>query len=152
MEHYFDNEPVLALSSDAPCEDIALSFLVAHYPVRPPSPSFFSPSSLVPAIPQFPNHPRPPILFKSNLTEIHSHLYSGLSQGIASTIWREKRHDCVQELVEIFGGSRPGDQRSYYERDPVRARVYKKLVEGNLEEGWCSMCLTLLLVCTIVRY
>lgn len=138
MQAYFDNGPVVALSNDAPCEDIAMSFLVAHYQ-SPHILSALLPPSLLPSISSSKMFtPRPPILFKSNLTEIHSSLYSGLSQGIASTIWREKRHDCVQELVDIFGGKRPGDGKSFYWRDPVRERIYRLPVEGHLEEGWCS--------------
>ncbi|KAK4699526.1 hypothetical protein P7C70_g6735, partial [Phenoliferia sp. Uapishka_3] len=124
MKAYFENAPLLELSNNAPCEDIGMNFLAAHLDL----PSSTSPHPI----------PRPPILFKSNLTEIHSKLYSGLSQGISSTVWRGKRHDCVQNLVDIFGGSKPGEQRSFYERDAVRRRVYKLPVERRLEAGWCS--------------
>lgn len=138
MEAYFDNPAVVALSNDAPCEDIAMSFLVAHYKLPSKLSSIF-PTSLLPSSLSSNLHkPRPPILFKSNLTEIHSSLYSGLSQGIASTIWRDKRHECVQDLVEIFGHKRPGEGQSFYWRDAVRERIYKLEIQGRLEEGWCS--------------
>ena len=117
MQAYFDNPSLVALSSDAPCEDIAMSFLVAH-----------ASSPLL---------PRPPLLFKSNLTELHSTRYDGLSQGISSTVWRDKRHECVQRLMDIFA-RRPGAQRSFYELEGVRRRVYKLPVEEHLASGWCS--------------
>ncbi|KAL8281042.1 hypothetical protein RQP46_006721 [Phenoliferia psychrophenolica] len=101
MRAYFQNAALLALSNSAPCEDIGMNFLAAHL-------SLPDPASSPP--------PRAPLLFKSNLTEIHSKLYHGLSQGISSTVWRGKRHDCVQELVGIFG-AKPGEQRSFFERD-----------------------------------
>ncbi|KAM0755306.1 nucleotide-diphospho-sugar transferase [Meredithblackwellia eburnea MCA 4105] len=128
MRAYFENERVVALSSRAPCEDIAMSFLAAHLSTLPTYAPF------KPTVPL----PRPPILFKSNLTEISSKLFAGLSQGISSTVWREERHSCVQELVNIFDGKTPGKQKSFFELDPVKRRVYKMHVEGILKEGWCS--------------
>jgi hypothetical protein len=116
MKSYFSNPALVALSTSSPCEDLALNFLLALFPSSPP---------------------RPPILFKSNLTEIHSKGFVGLSQGIESTAWREKRHGCVAALVEIFR-ERPGRQGSYYVRDAVRRRVYKMRVSEGLEGGWCS--------------
>lgn len=114
MQAYFDDPKLIALSNDAPCEDIAMSFVAAHV----------TPQHL--SNPAPPIRPRPPLLFKSNLTEINSKMYAGLSQGISSTIWREKRHDCVQELMGIYGGKRPGPQLAFYELEPVRRRVYKR--------------------------
>lgn len=98
-----------------------MNFLAAHLDLGPSSP---------PA-------PRAPLLFKSNLTEIHSKLFSGLSQGISSTVWRGKRHECVQRLVAIFG-AKPAERRTFFERDEVRRRVYQLPVEGRLDVGWCS--------------
>lgn len=119
MKDYFTNRALVTLSSDAPCEDIGMNFLVANS-ASPTSP------------------PLPPLLFKSNLTELHSNVFAGLSQGIASDVWRNKRHECVQRLMEIFSGRRPGSQKSFYERDPVRRRVYKLEVQDRLATGWCS--------------
>lgn len=132
MQAYFQHPTLVELSNSAPCEDIAINFLAG---LLPPS------SPLLPAAsPSLAAHPPPraPLLFKSNLTEIHSKGFEGLSQGINSGVWRSKRHSCVQSLMEIWDGNRPASQRSFFERDPVRRRVYKLPVEGRLEEGWCS--------------
>lgn len=132
MRAYFDHAAVVELSTSTPCEDIAMNYLAANLPLSSP---------LLPAAsPSLAAHPPPraPLLFKSNLTEIHSKGFEGLSQGISSTVWREKRHDCVQRLMSIYEGSRPAPQRSHFERDAVRRRVYKLPVEGRLDRGWCS--------------
>jgi hypothetical protein len=117
MKSYFSHPALIDLSTSAPCEDLALNFLLSS----PPPPLL----------------PLPPLVFKSNLTELHSKRFLGLSQGISSTIWREKRHECVAKLVEIFG-KRPEKQGSYYVRDGVRRRVYKMRVREGLSGGWCS--------------
>lgn len=138
MEAYFQHAGLVQLSSVAPCEDLAMSFLVGHAPPlshitargeRCPHASEWTVPSL---------EPRAPLLFKSNLTEISSKMYAGLSQGIDSTAWRNMRHDCIAHLVDLFDGETPGKQFSYYERDPVRRRVYKLPVYGRLPDGWCS--------------
>ncbi|ORY69442.1 glycosyl transferase family 64 domain-domain-containing protein [Leucosporidium creatinivorum] len=132
MRAYFENASLVDLSNNSPCEDIAMNFLTATLPLG---------DSLLPAASPFLGaHPPPraPLLFKSNLTEIHSKGFAGLSQGISSSVWREKRHECVQRLMGIFEGVRPAPQTSFFERDPVRRRVYKLPVQGKLELGWCS--------------
>lgn len=132
MRAYSENEALMSLSTEAPCEDIAMNFLAANLPIY--DSALPGASEAVPAR----SISRSPLLFKSNLTELHSAEYDGLSQGISSTVWRDKRHSCVQRLMGIFEGRRPGPQRSFFELDPVRRRVYKLPVEDRLEEGWCS--------------
>ncbi|KAM0754820.1 nucleotide-diphospho-sugar transferase [Meredithblackwellia eburnea MCA 4105] len=127
MQVYTETPELMELSLDAPCEDIAMSFVTGLLPLPPDSP-----------IHSYNQFPRPPLLFKSNLTEIKSKKFSGLSQGIASGIWRDKRHGCVDALLQIFKGRTPGGQESYYELDPVRRRLYKLPVAGRLDKGWCS--------------
>lgn len=132
MQSYFSHPKLVALSNDAPCEDLAMSFLVAGSPAS---------SSPHPTLPHAVGHAKmakPPLLFQSNITEIHSETYAGLSQGIDTVVWREKRHSCLENLLDIFDGHRPPPQRYFYKRDEVRERVYRLPVEGRLEEGWCS--------------
>lgn len=130
MEEYFKHDDMVHLSTEAPCEDIAMNFLASHTASKR-TPSSSENSHLATAS-------VPPLLFKSNLTELHSKVYDGLSQGISSGVWRSKRGDCVQRLLEMFDGRRPVKQSSYYERDEVRKRVYKLPIEGRLDKGWCS--------------
>ncbi|KAM0751235.1 nucleotide-diphospho-sugar transferase [Meredithblackwellia eburnea MCA 4105] len=127
MQVYTETPELMELSTDAPCEDIAMSFVAGLLPLPPDSP-----------IQSLNSIPRSPLLFKSNLTEITSKMFSGLSQGINTEVWREKRHGCVDALLQIFNGHTPGGQESYYELDPVRRRLYKLPVSGRLDKGWCS--------------
>ncbi|GAA6004439.1 uncharacterized protein JCM10292_007068 [Rhodotorula paludigena] len=111
MQSYFSHPKLVALSNDAPCEDLAMSFLVAGLP---------SSSSPHPTLPHTVGHAKmakPPLLFQSNITEIHSETYAGLSQGIDTVAWREKRHSCLENLLDIFDGHRPPPQRYFYTRD-----------------------------------
>lgn len=138
MKAYFDNQALVDLSTDAPCEDIAMSFLVSTLPIsQSPHRSERGITARQEAL-SGAGLAKGPLLFTTNITEIESKMYKGLSQGIDTKTWRHKRHNCVQRLVEIFGGERPLRQSSFYTRDPVRERIYKLPVKGYLDQGWCS--------------
>jgi len=124
MQAFLETPAVMALSARTPCEDLAMNFLVSL------DRNVYNqlPSTL----------PRAPLLFKSNLTELRSAFFFGLSQTMDISVWLGRRDACLGSLINIFNGQMPGRQRFFYEFDRVHQRLYRLPVQGNIDDGWCS--------------
>ncbi|KEI39460.1 glycosyltransferase family 64 protein [Mixia osmundae IAM 14324] len=113
MEDYSSSNVLMNLTKKTPCEDLAMNFLAGSL-----------------------SH-KPPLWMKSNITEITSTMFTGLSQGIKSAIWRDARHDCIRQLHAIFGKRTVWPQRSKFQRHPTLSdRILKLQIPPG--DSWCS--------------
>ncbi|KEI36118.1 glycosyltransferase family 64 protein [Mixia osmundae IAM 14324] len=113
MEDYSSSNVLMDFTNKTPCEDLAMNFLAGSL-----------------------SH-KPPLWMKSNITEITSTMFAGLSQGISSTIWRDARHDCIRQLHSIFGKRTVWPQRSKFQRHPTLPdRILKLPIPPG--DSWCS--------------
>jgi len=112
MRDFMQHPGVLELTSAAPCEDLAMNFYVGHRAALPP------------------------LLYRSNITEIRSVTSAGLSQKIDTEVWRYLRSTCISRLYELFGGKTVLPQRLLYHLDSARQFVLQSAIEDSW--SWCS--------------
>ena len=112
MRDFLRYPGMLPLISSAPCEDLAMNFYIGRVAKQPP------------------------LLYQSNITEIQSQLFHGLSQRIDTEVWRYLRSRCVARLLELFNGKPVQPQSTYYHLDSQQQFVLQSSLYVNF--SWCS--------------